>query len=174
MEVNSGAHNTSVDGSRSQGGGAHAPQASVPGSDGEAHVEAHVSSAPVGGSSGTPTEETHTQETHTQELALRGLSFQYPFSRLLLSGQQTIAARGYGLGFRSIAHADEELFLIETPIWRAGLRKNAHAADLEGGLAGDPPREAQVVGTITFSKSVQYKKDKGVAAWQRDRQKNIA
>ena len=162
----SGAHNTSVDGSRSEGAGAHAPLANFLGSDGEAHVEAHVSSAPVGGSSGTPTEETHTQETHTQELALRGLCFQSPFSRLLLSGQQTIAARGYGLGCRKIAYADEEMFLIET------LPYYAHAAVLEGELAGDPPREAQVVGTITFSTSVQYKKDKGVAAWQRDRQKH--
>ena len=73
MEVGSGAHNTSVDGGRSQGGGAHAQLASVPGSDGEAHVEAHDSSAPVGGSSGTPTEDIHIQETHTQELTLRGL-----------------------------------------------------------------------------------------------------
>ena len=136
------------------------------GSDGEAHVEAHVSSAPVGGSSGTPTEETHSQETHTQELALRGLCFQYPFSRLLLSGQQTIAARGYRLGFRNIVNADEEMFLIETP------PRHVNGADLEGGLAGDPPREAQVVGTITFSKSVQYKKGRGVAAWKRDRHRH--
>ena len=166
MEAGSGAHNTSVDGSRSQGGGAHAPLASVPGSDGEAHVEAHVSSAPVGGSSGTPTEETHTQETHTQELALRGLCFHYPFSRLLLLGQQTIAARAYGLGCRNIAHADEEMFLIETP------SRYANAADLEGALAGDPPRKAQVVGTITFSKSVRYSAGRGLAAWRRDRQKH--
>ena len=143
MDAGSEAHNTSVDGSRSEGAGAHAPLASAPGSDGEAHVEAHVSSAPVGGPSGTPSE-----ETHTQELALRGLCFQYSFSRLLLSGQQTIAARGYGLGYWSIAHADEEFFLIET------LPYYAHAAVLEGELAGDPPREAQVVGTTTFSKSV--------------------
>ena len=136
------------------------------GSDGEAHVEAHVSSAPVGGSSGTPTEETHSQETHTQELALRGLCFQYPFSRLLLSGQQTIAARGYRLGFRNIVNADEEMFLIETP------PRHVNGADLEGGLAGDPPREAQVVGTITFSKSVQYKEGRGVAAWKRDRHRH--
>ena len=30
--------------------------------------------------------------------------------------------------------------------------------------------DGRPVGTITFSKSVQYKKHKGVAAWQRDRQ----
>ena len=67
MEACSGPHNTSVDGNRLQGGGAHVPSTSVRGSDGEAHVEAHVSSSLVGGSLGTPTEE----HTHSGAVASR-------------------------------------------------------------------------------------------------------
>jgi len=43
---------------------------------------------------------------------LRGLNIQYPFSQLILSGVKLVEARRYPLGYRDIAAAEEELFLI--------------------------------------------------------------
>ena len=48
-------------------------------------------------------------------LLLRGLNIQYPFSRLILAGLKDTEVRDYALGYRNIAHPDEEMFLIETP-----------------------------------------------------------
>ena len=98
-----------------------------------------------------------------QQLVLRGLNIQYPFSQLILDRIKEFEARRYDLGHRQIAHAGEEMFLIET------LEKEAHAA-----LLGDvdlPPRpeHAQVVGAVVFERSVRYPNK---AAWKRDRQKH--
>ena len=67
------------------------------------------------------------------------------------------------MGYRNIAYAGEELFLIETP---GEGKKAALCGDAE---LGPPPDHAQVVGTVVFSKSEQYRSQ---AAWERDRRKH--
>ena len=93
-------------------------------------------------------------------LVLRGLNIQYPFSQLILAKLKDTEVRDYALGHRNIANPDEEMFLIETP------PKNQASAAVGHLDQGPPPRQAQVVGTVSFSKSEQYKKK---AAWNLDR-----
>ena len=95
-----------------------------------------------------------------QELCLRGLNVNYPFSQLILHGVKTVEVREYDLGHRNIAHADEELFLIETPA------KAKDAAQLDGFDVCPPPPEAQVVGTVKFSHSSRYR---SLPEFRRDR-----
>ena len=85
-----------------------------------------------------------------QKPTLRGLNIQYPFSQPILSGVKLVEARRYPLGYRDIAAAEEELFLIETP------GKGSDVALLGDAALYTPPRCAQVVGSVTFSESVQY------------------
>ena len=54
------------------------------------------------------------QQPVLQKLTLRGMSIQYPFSRLILSGVKSVECRRYPLGHRNLAHKNEDLFLIET------------------------------------------------------------
>ena len=54
-------------------------------------------------------------------LVLRGLNIQYPFSRLILAKLKDTEVRDYALGYRNIAHQDEEMFLIETPPKNLGV-----------------------------------------------------
>ena len=44
-----------------------------------------------------------------------GINIRWPFSQLILAGAKTVEVREYMLGHRNIAHADQELWLIETP-----------------------------------------------------------
>ena len=96
-------------------------------------------------------------------LVLRGLNIQYPFSQLILAKLKDTEVRDYALGHRNIANPDEEMFLIETP------PKNQASAAVDHIDLGPPPRQAQVVGTVSFSKSEQYKKK---AAWNLDRRRH--
>ena len=96
-------------------------------------------------------------------LVLRGLNIQYPFSRLILAGLKDTEVRDYALGYRNIAHQDEEMFLIETP------PKNLASVGVDHTHLGPPPRRAQVVGTVCFSKSEKYKTR---TAWNGDRERH--
>ena len=96
-------------------------------------------------------------------LVLRGLNIEYPFSQLILAKRKDTEVRDYALGHRNLANPDEEMFLIETP------PKNQASAAVDHIDLGPPPRRAQVVGTVSFSKSEQYK-DR--AAWDQDRQRH--
>ena len=96
-------------------------------------------------------------------LRLRGLNIQYPFSQLILAKVKDTEVRDYALGHRNIANPEEEMFLIETP------PKNQASAAVVPIDLGPPPREAQVVGTVSFSKSEQYKQR---AAWDQDRRRH--
>ena len=96
-------------------------------------------------------------------LVLRGLNIQYPFSQLILAKLKDTEVRDYALGHRNIANPDEEMFLIETP------PKYPASAAVGPLVQGPPPRQAQVVGTVSFSKSEQYKKK---AAWNLDRRRH--
>ena len=87
----------------------------------------------------------------TERLCLRGVNVHHPFSQLLMQGVKTIEARGYPLGHRQIAAAGEELFLIETP------PKKANVALLGDAPLPPKPKEARIVGTITFSGDKRYK-----------------
>ena len=83
-------------------------------------------------------------------MTLRGLNIQYPFSQLIMLGAKTIEARTYALGHRSIAHAGEEMFLIETPD-----SKRAKSAVVDDMPIGAPPDHAQVA--VTYIKvSVRF------------------
>jgi hypothetical protein len=87
----------------------------------------------------------------SKPLALRGLNIQWPFSQLLLNGTKTMEIRKYSLGYLQIARAGEELWLVETLGKSADPQK---AAQMPRGVQiGPRPREAQIIGTITFSKS---------------------
>ena len=96
-------------------------------------------------------------------LALRGLEIQYPFSQMILAKLKDTEVRHYALGHHNIANPDEEMFMIETP------PKNQASAEVDHIDLGPPPRRAQVVGTVSFSRSVQYKDQ---TAWNRDRRRH--
>lgn len=70
---------------------------------------------------------------------LPGLNIQWPWSRLLLSGEKVVETRSYPIPDK---HIGKELAIIETP----GPRGAA-----EAGIA-----KAQIIGTITFSDSFEY------------------
>lgn len=99
-----------------------------------------------------------------QQLTLRGLNIQYPFSQLILLGAKPVEARGYPLGHRNIANANENLFLIETP-----GHKNVHGAVVDDLPVGPPPDHAQVIGTVSFCSSDRYANK---SSWKKDRCKH--
>ena len=77
---------------------------------------------------------------------------------------KTVEVRRYPLGHHQIAHAHEELFLIETPV-----RGKTGGAEI-GDVAIDAPcPKAHVLGTITFSSCHLYE---DLKAWNADRQKH--
>ena len=78
----------------------------------------------------------------------------WPFSQLILAGVKTIETRTYALGHRNIAQPDVEMWLVETRAQEDALAKGWVLA---GGAAVAPrPEEAQIVGTVTFSRSDKY------------------
>ena len=89
----------------------------------------------------------------SESLSLRGLNVQWPFSQLLLSGKKTIEVRAYALGHRGIAHADEDMWLVETIGRTEDANRNAVCSDL-----AMPPRptKAQVIGIVRFASSKKY------------------
>ncbi|CAJ1427843.1 unnamed protein product [Effrenium voratum] len=89
----------------------------------------------------------------TQEVSLRGLHVQWPFSQLLLAGYKTQEVRGYALDHLNIAHANEEMWLVET---RGGASTASYSACIPEGFHVPPrPKGAQIVGTIRFSEAVK-------------------
>ena len=82
---------------------------------------------------------------------LRGINFQ---SRLLLHGSKTLDTRSYPLCHRGIGFADQETWLVETP---GPVGSSSLNAIIDGENLGKRPLKAQFFGTITFSKSSQYK-----------------
>ena len=98
-------------------------------------------------------------------LSMPGLNIQWPFSQLILAGVKTVEARSYTLGYRSIAQPGVDMWLVETPGQVHGLSK---VWVLDGGAPVAPrPAKAQIVGTVTFASSVEYK---SLAAFQADRE----
>ena len=98
-------------------------------------------------------------------LSLPGLNINWPFSQLILAGVKTVEVRSYALGYRNIAQPDVEMWLVETPA-------NANAISkgwvLAGGAAMAPrPKDAQIVGTVTFSRSEEYERP---AAFRADKE----
>ena len=89
--------------------------------------------------------------TLAHQLTLRGLTLQHAFSKFPFSHAKTIEARTYTLGHMYMAHAGQELFLIET----RGPR-NVHGGVVDAWPVFSPPQHAQVVGTASFSSSQQY------------------
>ena len=94
--------------------------------------------------------------------ALRGLNIQWPFAQLILQGAKSIEARRYRLGHRDIAKASEHLWLIETPGPICKATKNALVGDRN---IAPRPAKAQIIGTVCFSHSAQYK---SCAAFRKD------
>ena len=87
-------------------------------------------------------------------LSLPGLNINWPFSQLILAGVKTVEARSYVLGYKNIAQPDVEMWLVETRAQEDALAKGWVLA---GGAAVPPrPEEAQIVGTVTFSRSDEY------------------
>ena len=95
--------------------------------------------------------DTHTSQKRTR-LRLRGLNIQWPFSQLLLSGLKLVEARRYALGYHGIAHANEELWLIETP----GPATSTKNAMPENSAVSPRPAKAQIVRTICFTAAIRY------------------
>ena len=89
-------------------------------------------------------------------LNLPGLNINWPFSQLILAGVKTVEVRSYALGYRNIAQPDVEMWLVETP----GIANAISAGGvLVGGVAvASRPKDAQIVGTVTFSHSVEYER----------------
>ena len=87
-------------------------------------------------------------------LNLPGLNINWPFSQLILAGVKTVEVRSYALGYRNIAQPDVEMWLVETPGIANAISKGGV---LVGGVAVAPrPKDAQIVGAVTFSHSVEY------------------
>ena len=83
-------------------------------------------------------------------LKLWGLNIQWPFSQLLLHESKTLEIRGYPLGCKNIAMADQETWLVETAGPVANASKNAI---IDSEKLGKRPQYAQIIGTVIFSKS---------------------
>ena len=78
----------------------------------------------------------------------------WPSSQLILEGDKTVEARPYALGHRSIAHPGVEMWLVE-------MLFQGHAVFncwlfVDGAWESPMPKKAQIVGTATFSGSVEY------------------
>ena len=87
-------------------------------------------------------------------LNLPGLNINWPFSQLILAGVKTVEVRSYALGYRNIAQPAVEMWLVETPGIANAISKGGV---LVGGVAVAPrPKDAQIVGAVTFSHSVEY------------------
>ena len=87
-------------------------------------------------------------------LSVPGLKINWPASQLILEGVKTVEARPYALGYRNIAQPGVEMWIVETP-YPAKAVSNAWV--LAGGAAVAPmPDQAQIVGTVTFSRSHEY------------------
>ena len=91
---------------------------------------------------------------------MRGIKIAYPFAGLILAGRKCIEVRDHALGHRNLVNPGEKMFLIETPPIHEASAAVEHA-DL-----GPPPRQAQVVGTVSFSRSDVYKTQE---TWDGDR-----
>ena len=87
-------------------------------------------------------------------LSLPGLNMNWPFSQLILAGVKTVEARSYALGYRNIAHADVEMWLVETPSQGYAISNGWVFAD--DAAVAPTPEKAQIVGTVTFSRSDEY------------------
>ena len=89
-----------------------------------------------------------------QRLSLRGLNIQWPFSQLILKGIKGIEVRSHALGHKPhIARANKLMWLIETP----GPSPNANANAMAQGFDIQArPRQAQIVGTVKFSRTERY------------------
>ena len=81
-----------------------------------------------------------------------GINIQWPWSQLLVSGRKVIETRKYPLPDRL---ENIDLALIETP-----GPKGKKEAGIE---------KARIIGTITFSKSFQYKTERH---WKRDKKRH--
>ena len=102
---------------------------------------------------------TSTSDSHSNAvtLCLRGLNIQWPFSQLILLGAKTDEVRGYDLGHRKICSKDQEVWIVETKgpsIKDAAQAAQAIVGDLH---IGSRPAAAQIVGTVSFSKSCLYR-----------------
>ena len=102
---------------------------------------------------------TSTSDSHSNAvtLCLRGLNIQWPFSQLILLGAKTDEVRGYDLGYRKICSKDEEVWIVETK--GPSMKDAAQAAQAIVGDShiGSRPAAAQIVGTVSFSKSCLYR-----------------
>ena len=87
-------------------------------------------------------------------LSLPGLRINWPSSQLILEGVKTVKARPSALGYRNLAQPEVEMWLVETPSQTKAI---SNAWVLAGGAAVAPrPDKAQIVGTVTFSRSHEY------------------
>ena len=89
---------------------------------------------------------------------LPAINIHWPFSQLILSGVKTIEARSYDLGYMNIAHANVEMWLVETAGKANAMSKGwVHTGeDRSTWVVGPRPKIAQIVGTVTFSHSKKY------------------
>ena len=87
-------------------------------------------------------------------LSLPGLKIYWPSSQLILGGVKSVEARPYALGFRNIARPDVEMWLVETPSQGYAMSNGWVYAD--GAAVAPMPEKAQIVGTVTFSRSDEY------------------
>ena len=87
-------------------------------------------------------------------LSLPGLNVQWPFSQLIVMGVKKVEVRKYDLGWRRIAEARREMWLVETPGDRKSLRSGwAIAGD---NVVAERPEVARIVATIVFSHAKKY------------------
>ena len=91
---------------------------------------------------------------HICVLSLPGLNIQWPFSQLIVMGVKKVEARRYDLGWRRIAEARREMWLVETPGNHKSLRSGwAIAGD---NVVAERPEVARIVATIVFSHAKRY------------------
>ena len=89
---------------------------------------------------------------------LPAINIHWPFSQLILAGVKTIEARSYDLGYMNIAHANVEMWLVETAGKANAMSKGwVHTGeDRSTWVVAPRPKIAQIVGTVTFSHSKKY------------------
>jgi len=89
----------------------------------------------------------------TEPLSLPGLTIQWPFSQLILANMKNTEVRRYALGYRNIALANQEYWIIETPAKRFTASSVAVIGDA---VIAPNPKSAQIVGVVSFSHEEEY------------------
>ena len=116
-----------------------------------AHQQRDASSA-TGEVHASPLPNDRWRNKSTDRACLRNFNIEWPAAQLMISGAKTTEIRHYPLDHKNLAKNNEEMWLIETP----GPWVKANIRYVKGFCVSTRPRQAHIVGTISFDKCEKY------------------